>query len=197
MLECVLNLSEGTRLDVVARLAAAAGTDLLDVHADAHHNRAVLTLVGEDSPRAVTRAAVEELDLRTHRGVHPRIGVVDVVPFVPLGAATLAEAEAAADRYARWAGTELALPCFRYGTRRTLPEVRRGAFVAFAPDWGPVDPASHRGSGGGGGPTGAGGLQPVAAATRTWIGPAPSPGSCADRRCGRSAWPWATRSRCR
>ena len=145
MLECVVNVSEGARLDVVARVAAAAGEHLLDVHSDAHHNRSVLTLVGEDGPRAVTRAAVRELDLRAHTGVHPRIGVVDVVPFVPLGDATLADAEAAADRYARWAGGELGLPCFRYGAQRSLPEVRRGAFVTFAPDWGP--PTPHRTAG--------------------------------------------------
>lgn len=145
MLECVVNVSEGARLDVVARVAAAAGEHLLDVHSDAHHNRSVLTLVGEESPRAVTRVAVRELDLRAHTGVHPRIGVVDVVPFVPLGDATLADAEAAADRYARWAGTKLGLPCFRYGAHRSLPEVRRGAFVTFAPDWGPATP--HRTAG--------------------------------------------------
>ena len=145
MLECVLNLSEGARLAVVAQLAATAGEALLDVHSDADHNRSVLTLIGEDSPRAVTRAAVEILDLRAHTGVHPRIGVVDVVPFVPLGDATLADAEAAADRFAAWAGTELAVPCFRYGSQRSLPELRRGAFVAFGPDFGP--PAPHPSAG--------------------------------------------------
>ena len=141
MLECVINISEGSRLDVVEQLATIAGDSLLDLHSDADHNRSVLTLVGENSPRAVTRAAVQELDLRIHSGVHPRIGVVDVVPFVPLGHATLADAEVAADRFAQWAGAELALPCFRYGTGRSLPRVRRGAFVDFGPDWGP--PAPH------------------------------------------------------
>src|SRR4030095_15241653 len=96
-LECVLNVSEGARPAVVAAIAAAAGRDLLDVHRDRHHNRSVLTLLGEDAPRAVAREAVERLDLRRHRGVHPRIGVVDVVPFVPLAGATLADAVAARD----------------------------------------------------------------------------------------------------
>ena len=126
MLECVLNLSEGARLDVVAQLAATAGDALLDVHSDADHNRSVLTLVGEDSPRAVTRAAVEVLDLRTHTGVHPRIGVVDVVPFVPLGDATLADAEAAADRFAAWAG-ERAWPCRASATARSGRSPRSAA----------------------------------------------------------------------
>ena len=84
MLECVVNISEGRDLAVVAAIAGAAGRDLLDVHSDAHHHRSVLTLVGEEAPRAVATVAVERLDLRGHDGVHPRLGVVDVVPFVAL-----------------------------------------------------------------------------------------------------------------
>ena len=61
-----------------------AGSDLLDVHTDPDHHRSVLTLVGEAAPRAVTVEAVARLDLRDHLGAHPRFGVVDVVPFVPL-----------------------------------------------------------------------------------------------------------------
>ena len=140
MLECVINISEGARPELVEFVASTAGDSLLDVHRDRDHNRSVLTMVGEQSPRAVTRAAVEHLDLGTHRGVHPRIGVVDVVPFVPLGHATLADADAAANRFGLWASTELGLPCFRYGSERSLPDVRRGAFVEFAPDWGPSEP---------------------------------------------------------
>ena len=196
MLECVLNLSEGARLDVVAQLAATAGDALLDVHSDADHNRSVLTLVGEDSPRAVTRAAVEVLDLRTHTGAHPRIGVVDVVPFVPLGAATMADAEAAADRFAAWAGSELAVPCFRYGSHRSLPEVRRGAFVALRARLRPAGAPSERRSDGGGRPTRARRLQPVAARARPGRGPCVSPGRSAHRRCGRWAWRWVARCRC-
>lgn len=146
VLECVVNVSEGRRRPVVDALAGAvAPTDLLDVHSCAHHNRSVLTLVGEDAPRALTRAAVEHLDLRTHDGVHPRIGVVDVVPFVPLGDATLADALAARDRFATWAGEELGLPCFRYGPERSLPEVRRHAFEALEPDTGPSRPHPRAG----------------------------------------------------
>ena len=84
MLECVVNISEGRDPDAIAAIATAAGDALLDVHTDADHNRTVLTLLGEDAPRAVAREAVERLDLRRHEGAHPRIGVVDVVPFVAL-----------------------------------------------------------------------------------------------------------------
>lgn len=140
MLECVVNISEGRRPDVIDAIAAAAGSDLLDVHTDPHHNRSVLTLLGEDAPRAVAEAAFEQLDLRDHDGVHPRIGVVDVVPFVPLADATLPDAVAARDRFAAWAAEVHGVPCFLYGSERTLPEVRRGAFSALAPDVGPARP---------------------------------------------------------
>ena len=84
MLECVVNISEGRDRGVIDAIAEQAGADLLDVHTDPDHHRSVLTLVGEAAPRSVARAAVEHLDLKTHQGAHPRIGVVDVVPFVPL-----------------------------------------------------------------------------------------------------------------
>ncbi len=141
VLECVVNISEGRDRDLIAAIAATAGADLLDVHTDPHHHRSVLTLRGEEAARAVTRAAVAHLDLRTHAGVHPRIGVVDVVPFVALDGSTAAEALAARDRYGAWAAGELGLPCFHYGPERTLPEVRKQAFVDLAPDDGP--PAPH------------------------------------------------------
>ena len=105
-------------------LAVAAGDDLLDVHVDAHHHRAVLTLVGEEAPRRVTTAAMTLLDLRRHRGVHPRLGIVDVVPFVPLDGSTMDDALAARDRYAAWSP----IPCVSYGDDQpSLPDVRRTA----------------------------------------------------------------------
>ncbi len=120
---------------------------MLDLHADADHNRSVFTLAGpdvEEAARALARAAVAALDLRAHTGVHPRFGVVDVVPFVPLDgvtrAAGMAAAVAARDRFAAWAGDELALPCFLYGPERSLPELRRNAFGSLAPDTGPSAP---------------------------------------------------------
>lgn len=143
MLECVLNLSEGRRQDVLAGLAGEAGPCLLDVHADAHHHRAVLTLAGpgvEPAAMAVATRAVAQLSLHGHRGAHPRLGVVDVVPFVALEGSEPEEAVRARDRFATWAGRELELPCFLYGPERSLPEVRRRAFSDLAPDTGPDRP---------------------------------------------------------
>jgi glutamate formiminotransferase / 5-formyltetrahydrofolate cyclo-ligase len=136
----VVNVSEGQRSAVVDALAAAADGDLLDVHRDPHHNRTVLTLVGESAPRAVARAAVDRIELGAHAGAHPRIGAVDVVPFVPLGGATLADAVEARDRFATWIAGELDVPAFLYGPERTLPDVRRGAFTTLAPDVGRATP---------------------------------------------------------
>jgi glutamate formiminotransferase / 5-formyltetrahydrofolate cyclo-ligase len=146
VLECVVNLSEGRDAGVIDALAAAAGADLLDVHTDPDHNRSVLTLVGEDAPREVARAAVALLDLRHHAGVHPRIGVLDVVPFVPLGDTPMRVAIAARDEFAVWAGDTLELPCFLYGPERSLPDVRRGAFTTLGPDTGPSTPHPSAGA---------------------------------------------------
>lgn len=130
MLECVINVSEGRRGDVVAGVAAAAGQALWDVHSDPHHNRSVLTLGGdgvEAAARAVAAAAVAVVDLRAHQGVHPRIGVVDVVPFVPLAGSSMDDAITARDAFASWMTSSLGVPCLLYGPERTLPEVRRQA----------------------------------------------------------------------
>ena len=140
MLECVINISEGTRLDVVELIARTGGAELLDVHTDADHNRSVLTVVGEEAARAVAAATVLRLDLRDHEGVHPRIGVLDVVPFVPLGRSTLADALAARDRFATWAADTLGVPCFVYGPERSLPDIRRHAWADLAPTTGPDRP---------------------------------------------------------
>jgi glutamate formiminotransferase len=142
-LECVINVSEGHAGDALDAITAAGGAQLLDVHRDEHHNRAVLTVAGrevEAAARRVAETAVERLDLRTHQGVHPRIGVVDVVPFVPLDGSTFEDAIAARDRFAAWAGEVLELPCFLYGAERPLPSVRRGAFRDLMPDTGPPRP---------------------------------------------------------
>lgn len=162
MLECVVNISEGRDAAVIDAIAATAGADLLDVHTDPDHHRSVLTLLGEDAPRAVARAAVERLDLRTHDGVHPRVGVVDVVPFVALDGSTEADALAARDAFCSWAGTELALPCFRYGPERTLPDIRRGAFSTLVPDCGPDSPHPTAGAV-------AVGARPVLVAYNVWL----------------------------
>lgn len=136
----MVNISEGRDRRTIDAIAAAAGSNLLDVHIDADHHRCVLTLVGEAAPRAVATEAVRRLDLRTHAGAHPRIGVVDVVPFVALDGSTPSDATAARDEFCRWSAHELAVPCFRYGPERSLPDVRRSAFVNLAPDDGPSTP---------------------------------------------------------
>lgn len=141
MLECVLNVSEGRRPAVVAAIAAAAGADLLDLHTDGHHHRSVLTVVGEGAARAVAAAAVGAIDLRRHRGVHPRIGACDVVPFIALPGSSVTDAGAAAQRLASWLGEELGVPSFVYGEGGpSLPAVRRSAFAGLRPVAGPALP---------------------------------------------------------
>ena len=162
MLECVVNVSEGRDADRLARLADAAGPDLLDLHRDPHHHRAVLTLVGEDAPRAVASAAVALLDLTDHDGVHPRLGVVDVVPFVALDGTASERAVAARDRFAAWFAATHGVPCFLYGVERSLPDVRRGAFDALAPDTGPGRPHPTAGAT-------AVGARPVLVAYNVWL----------------------------
>lgn len=155
MLECVVNISEGRRSEAVAAVAAACGPALLDVHTDPDHHRSVLTLGGlpgevQGAALALARAAVERIDLSTHAGVHPRLGAVDVVPFVPLAAAGsvsvkgLEGAGEVAREWAERAAEELRVPVFLYGTadpqRRSLPDARRTAFRERAPDFGPGEP---------------------------------------------------------
>lgn len=167
MLECVLNVSEGRRPAVLTALAAAAGDHLLDVHADRHHHRCVLTLAGpevEAAALAVASVAVATIDLSTHRGVHPRLGAVDVVPFVPLAGSDSGGALAARDRFAQRAATELRLPCFLYGPERTLPDVRRHAFRALPPDAGPPRPHPTAGAA-------CVGARPVLVAYNLWLAP--------------------------
>lgn len=139
MLECVVNISEGRDESLVDRIAAATA-DILDLHTDRDHNRSVLTLIGTEAPRLVTRAAVDNLDIRRHTGEHPRLGVVDVVPFIALVDTTRDEALAARNEFAEWAADELSLPVFLYGPERTLPDVRRAAWKSLQPDLGPNQP---------------------------------------------------------
>lgn len=144
MLTAAVNISEGRRSDVVVAIGARAGRALLDIHSDSHHHRSVLTVGGPDAERAVrdlVTEAVARLDLGTHVGAHPRIGVVDVVPFTPWAPADLAVAEAARDRFARWAADEASVPVFIYGEERSLPDIRRGvAQGTLRPDHGGPEP---------------------------------------------------------
>ena len=128
MLECVINVSEGRRPDVIETIADAAGFALLDLHADYDHNRAVLTLGGPDviaAARAVATATVEAVDLGSHVGAHPRTGAVDVVPFVPLAGSSMGEAIDARNDFAAWMQDELEVPCRTYGPGGpSLPDLR-------------------------------------------------------------------------
>lgn len=146
MIECVANVSEGRNNEVLARLSGRVAATLLDLHADPFHHRSVFSLLGTESVRALADEAVRVLDLGEHEGVHPRVGVVDVVPFVPLAGATLAEAVTARNDFAAWAADTLGVPCFLYGPERSLPDVRRGAWNGLAPDWGPDHPHPTAGS---------------------------------------------------
>lgn len=168
-LECVPNVSEGRRPEVVERLAravAAPGVRLLDVSSDPDHNRTVLTLAGEPEPLldgllGLYRAALAEIDLRRHQGVHPRIGAVDVVPFVPLGPTPMALAVDTARRLAAEVARRFALPVYLYEEaamrpgRRALAAIRRGGFEGLAaklaepawrPDHGPAAPHASAGA---------------------------------------------------
>jgi len=107
LIECVPNVSEGRRPDVVLAMAGAIGrvkgVRLLDCSSDASHNRSVFTMVGdaagvEQAVMALFERAVSDIDLRTHRGEHPRLGAVDVVPFVPIEGATMADCVALAKK---------------------------------------------------------------------------------------------------
>ena len=163
MLECVVNISEGRNSGLLDRWCSDLGPDVLDLHVDPDHNRSVFTLVGETAPRALARLAVAALDLGAHAGVHPRLGVVDVVPFVPLEGSTMHDACRARDGFATWAATELGVPCFLYGplldgplvldgplgdngAERTLPDVRRRAWGDLSPDTGPARPHASAGA---------------------------------------------------
>jgi glutamate formiminotransferase len=162
LLESVPNVSEGRRPEVVARLAAAAasapGARLLDVSSDPDHNRSVLTLAGEPEGLhrallALYAAALAEIDLTRHTGVHPRVGAVDVTPFVPLGDTPMAAAVAAAERLAAEVARRFDLPVYLYERaarrpeRTRLADIRRGGFEgladkiadsAWTPDFGPA-----------------------------------------------------------
>ena len=162
-LEAVPNFSEGRDPAVVKAIgrALAECADLLDVHTDVDHNRTVYTLVG-DARRLVealvagVAVARERVDLRSHAGVHPRIGVADVVPIVPIRPTDMERAKSASLELARRLGEELALPVFLYGEvgggrgpaffRRGGPEElqRRIDAGELRPDYGPsrLDPAA-------------------------------------------------------
>jgi glutamate formiminotransferase len=164
MIESVPNVSEGQRPEVVAAIANAlrttAGLLLLDHSADPSHNRSVFTVTGDaaelfDGLLRLFEVAVANIDLRTHRGVHPRIGAVDVVPFVPLGGSSMVECVELSRRFGATVAQRFGIPVFLYEEsavrpeRRRLERIRRHQFEGLAeklarpewlPDFGPNAP---------------------------------------------------------
>lgn len=161
LIEAVPNFSEGRRTDVVDELAAAvqtSGARLLDRTSDTHHNRTVLTVAGPPEPVlqglfSAVEVAIARIDLRRHRGVHPRLGAADVVPLVPIRNTLLADCVLLAQRLGRRIGDELDVPVYLYAAaasrpeRRNLADVRRGEYEDLVreinfprrrPDFGPA-----------------------------------------------------------
>jgi glutamate formiminotransferase len=134
MFESVPNFSDGGRPDVIAEIAGAASrAHVLDVDADADHNRVVISLAGQrgdllDALFSSAQAAIERIDLREHRGVHPRVGAADVIPIVPLGGASPDAARELAHELGDRIWNELRVPVFFYGhgEANTLADVRAG-----------------------------------------------------------------------
>jgi glutamate formiminotransferase len=170
LIEAIPNISEGRRSPAIEAIAAAIaaipGVTLLDRSSDPSHNRTVFTLAGEpaalrDAALALYDRAIEAIDLRTHEGEHPRVGAVDVLPFVPLEGATMSDCVALARDVAAEVARRHGLPVYLYEeaatvpARRNLEDIRRGEFEGLAgkmasadwvPDFGPATPHATAGA---------------------------------------------------
>ena len=170
IIECVPNISEGRRPDVVTGIVDAVrrvpGVRVLDYSSDTSHNRSVLTLAGEAAPLkaavlALFEAATRAIDLRSHSGEHPRLGAVDVVPFVPIEGVTMQECVALARDTGQAIAQQFQVPVYLYEdaasnpARRNLEDIRRGEFEGlaakmakpeWAPDYGPATPHESAGA---------------------------------------------------
>ena len=170
IIECIPNVSEGRRPEVVERLVAAIravpGVRLLDYSSDASHNRSVLTLVGDREPvkaavLALFEQAVAAIDLRGHKGEHPRLGAVDVVPFVPIDGVTMEACVELAREVGAAVAERFGVPVYLYEeasgnpARKNLEDIRRGEFEGLAakmgssgwtPDFGPAVPHPSAGA---------------------------------------------------
>jgi glutamate formiminotransferase / 5-formyltetrahydrofolate cyclo-ligase len=164
LIECIPNVSEGRRPEIIAAMAAAIravpGVRLLDHSSDPSHNRSVFTLVGDAggvqaAVLALFERAAADIDLRTHRGEHPRLGAVDVVPLVPIEGVTMADCVALAKKVGADVAARFQIPVYLYEeassnpARKNLEDIRRGEFEglaakmsapAWAPDFGPAAP---------------------------------------------------------
>ena len=169
LVQCVPNFSEGRRPEVIdaitAEVTAVPGVKLLDVNADASHNRVVVTFVGE--PEAVKEAAfrscrkaTELIDMEQQTGEHPRIGATDVIPFIPVKNVTMEECVELARALGAEISEKLSIPVYLYEeaakipTRRALPDIRKGQYEGLKqeiskperhPDFGP--PQMHPSAG--------------------------------------------------
>jgi len=154
LVECVPNFSEGRRPEAVQQIAEAIGAVetacILDKHVDPDHNRSVITFVA--TPEQIVAAAVagvrrasELIDLRTHKGVHPRLGATDVLPFVPVRGVTIDDCVALAHQAGERIARELSIPVYYYeraalrADRVNLEDVRRNAPLQGEPDEGPAE----------------------------------------------------------
>lgn len=170
IIECIPNVSEGRRPEIVDAIAAAVravpGIRLLDYSSDSSHNRSVFTLAGEAAPLkaamlALYEQAVSAIDLRAHQGEHPRLGAVDVVPFVPIEGVTMSECVALAKDLAQEVSSRFGIPTFLYEeastnpARKNLEDIRRGEYEGlaakmqtpgWAPDYGPPEPHPSAGA---------------------------------------------------
>lgn len=165
LVECVPNFSEGRRREVIEAIAEEVrrtpGVRLLDVQSDESHNRSVLSFVGspesaQEAALAAARMAVERIDMNAHRGEHPRLGAVDVIPFIPVTGVTMDDCVEAAKTLGEQIWNELRVPVFFYAEaatrpeRRRLPDIRKGEYEGLAvkladPSWVPDigDPRPH------------------------------------------------------
>lgn len=143
LLECIPNFSEGRRQEVIDKIADAvrqvSAVRLLDVSSNPDHNRTVLTFVGPpeavaEAAFAATAAAVQLINMEEHKGEHPRIGAMDVVPFVPIAGMTMDDAVGIANAVGKRIADELSVPVYLYTaaatvlSRKRLPDVRQGQY---------------------------------------------------------------------
>lgn len=170
LIECVPNISEGRRLDVVTAIVdavkATPGLKWLDQTSDPDHNRSVLTFLGEpavlvEAIRTLYREVSKHIDLTSHEGGHPRMGAVDVVPFIPIADCTMADCVALAKQVGELVATEFGVPVVLYEEaaaaphRKNLADVRKGQFEGlteklakpeWTPDFGPAAPHASLGA---------------------------------------------------
>ena len=157
LVECVPNFSEGRRKEVIESIADSIrktpGVTLLDVESNSDHNRSVISFVGEPGPvkdaaLAASQKAIELIDLRHHKGEHPRMGAVDVVPFVPLSGVTMEDCVSLARAFGQEFAEKFHVPVFLYeeaattAERRNLADIREGGFEALRDRIG-KDPAKN------------------------------------------------------